>query len=42
MFSTEDVRELIFKRLDECNDQFVQFLEDKVRGSLRAQACRRS
>lgn len=30
VFSTEDVRELIFKRLDECDEKFVEFLENKV------------
>ena len=33
VFSTEDVRELVFKRLDECDEEFVTFLEDKIAAS---------
>jgi hypothetical protein len=30
IFSTEDVRQLIAKRLDQCDEEFVGFLEKKI------------
>lgn len=33
VFTTEDVREVIYSRLDDCNEDFIQFLEQKVGAS---------
>ena len=33
IFTMEDVREVIYKRLDDCNEGFVQFLEDRIKAS---------
>ncbi len=33
IFTTEDVREVIFRRLDDCDDGFVQFLEGRIGAS---------
>ena len=33
IFTTEDVREVIYTRLEECDDGFVQFLETRIQDS---------
>lgn len=33
IFTTDDVREVIYNRLDECDAKFVEFLENRIKGS---------